>query len=78
MATLMTLFVDKTMTARWQTHREQGMSLCDLGCPEISEYGDYGKEVVRIPKTNTCFFQFLPWAHPHADAMLRLTAKEWE
>lgn len=37
-----------------------------------------GKELVRIPETKLLIPAFLPWAHPHTDAMLILTAKEWE
>lgn len=52
-----------------------------LGAAKISRVGwggEYGKELVKIPKTNPWFLPFLPWAHPHTDAMLALTAKEWE
>lgn len=52
-----------------------------LGDAKISRVGwgrEYGKELVKILKTNSWFLPFLPWAHPHTDAMLVLTAKEWE
>lgn len=75
----MTLSTDKRVIARQQTHREHGTSVL-WAALEISRADgrQYGKELVKIPKTNSRFLQFLPWAHPHTDAVLIFTAKEWK
>lgn len=75
----MTLSPDTRMTARRQTHREHGthVLLVALKNSRVDER-QHGKQLVRIPKTNSRFLPCLPWAHPHTDAVLKLTAKEWE
>lgn len=77
---LMMLSPGNRMAARQQTDRQRGPCAL-LVATQISRVGwgrEYGKELVKIPKTNSWFLPFLPWAHPHTDAMLILTAKEWE
>lgn len=68
----MTCFPDNR---KEQTHREHDTSVL-LVAPEVSGVGE--RELVKVPKTNSRFPQFLHWAHPHTDGVLILTAKEWE
>lgn len=66
----------------WQQssrHTESLAPMCFEGPWRLAGWmRQHRKELVKIPKTNSRFLQFLPWAHPHTDAVLILTAREWE